>query len=460
MSYVPYNIVYRKSTREQYHFIYSIIKNLSKSNYKLFIHLFCSTISQYRQINENSGGWLYVPAWFIRDKFRGSNPEILESLGLILINKTYSQKQHRTRGYKVNNWILYNYLCLPISEFPQWVDILNGKPWIGANDVTIDNIQSNNIPKLVHDAMCCFEFCYFNKTATTQHLNDLQAQYEKTPTDSNMCRFINDRLCFDYVNKTSTPLNDDIHYFKPFYRMQTTGRISTPLQSCSREMKQAAYQIDGIHNYDLTASQMMLASYEMNKHGISSVWLDEYIQNKSKRGEIAGCLKVSEKTWKEILYTLLMTASVPTNITFKPDGTHLPAIIATLQKELKNDEAVKTALEKLRGITRPLIKSLNDWHKKIKVAAKENGSITNALGIRRQYREFNNKSEMVAHILQGLEAYFIHTLTTLGEKNGFVILANEHDGLITDGPIPDEAITEAKRLTGLDCLELRLKPFI
>ncbi len=66
---------------------------------------------------------------------------------------------------------------------------------------------------------------------------------------------------------------------------------------------------------------------------------------------------------------------------------------------------------------------------------------------------------MVAHLLQGMEAYFIHTLTLLADKYGFEPLGNEHDGIISLGRIPDAAIQTARELTGLYCLELREKPF-
>ena len=65
-------------------------------------------------------------------------------------------------------------------------------------------------------------------------------------------------------------------------------------------------------------------------------------------------------------------------------------------------------------------------------------------GLIRPITDFNGTAGMVAHILQGMEACFIHTLTLLADTYGFVPLVNEHDGLITLGKIQDEAKQAAR----------------
>jgi hypothetical protein len=67
--------------------------------------------------------------------------------------------------------------------------------------------------------------------------------------------------------------------------------------------------------------------------------------------------------------------------------------------------------------------------------------------------------KLAAFVLQGQESFFIHHLTILASKFGYRIMANEHDGLITIGEIPKEAITEASRLSGLKYARLVEKPF-
>jgi hypothetical protein len=62
--------------------------------------------------------------------------------------------------------------------------------------------------------------------------------------------------------------------------------------------------------------------------------------------------------------------------------------------------------------------------------------------------------------LQGREAAFIHHLTILGEKYDYSVVSNQHDGLGSINPIPDEAVQEAIRLSGLECAKIVEKPFI
>lgn len=61
--------------------------------------------------------------------------------------------------------------------------------------------------------------------------------------------------------------------------------------------------------------------------------------------------------------------------------------------------------------------------------------------------------------LQGGEACHIHTLTLLGPKYGYEVLANEHDGLVVLGAIPEAAEAEARALSGFRTAELEPKPF-
>ena len=66
---------------------------------------------------------------------------------------------------------------------------------------------------------------------------------------------------------------------------------------------------------------------------------------------------------------------------------------------------------------------------------------------------------MAAHLLQGREALYIHTLTTLAPKYGFEVISNEHDGLVTIGEIPKAAQAEARRKSGVRRTVLAEKPF-
>jgi len=72
---------------------------------------------------------------------------------------------------------------------------------------------------------------------------------------------------------------------------------------------------------------------------------------------------------------------------------------------------------------------------------------------------WQKKAMVAAFLLQGTEHAYIHTLTMLGPKYGFRVIANEHDGVISLGWIPAEAQAEAAELSGFADAKLVIKPF-
>ena len=70
-----------------------------------------------------------------------------------------------------------------------------------------------------------------------------------------------------------------------------------------------------------------------------------------------------------------------------------------------------------------------------------------------------DKKKLSAFILQGLESGFIHHLTILAENYDYRVISNEHDGVVTIGTIPSEAIQIAKQRSGFKLASLELKEF-
>ena len=421
-------------------------------------------MSQYRKLHENASGWVRIPRRSIHAKFRNAAPSRLEVLGLIDISRHYTPGK-QSRGYRVNSWVLEGFIEAESlddsSRNEPQVSIINGKPLKTPTNAAVtiakDSVETNELPQLVEQAIHAIHTCYFNRPAVIVHLKRLRASYRADPTISNRFRYLNDRFVYDAINQYAEPVDGtpDIYHFTPSYRMQATGRIGTPLQNASRSMKQAAYtSIPNLHNYDLASSQMALCLHEFERHGIECPWLETYLRNTGMRDEHAQYVAVSIDTWKKCLYTLLMTGYLPTNIKWQGSP-----IVEALAVEHPQPEALKGALSRFREVAKPLTRALNAWQKQIKATANESGKLINMLGIQRPIASFTKSAEMVAHVLQGMEAYFIHTLTTLSTRYGFEVIGNEHDGLITLNKIPEEAIRETQRLTGLHCLELREKPF-
>jgi hypothetical protein len=65
----------------------------------------------------------------------------------------------------------------------------------------------------------------------------------------------------------------------------------------------------------------------------------------------------------------------------------------------------------------------------------------------------------MAWFLQGLEAAFVHSITVIGPEFGYRVFANEHDGAVVDGTIPEDAIAKARQRSGFTNAEFVEKPF-
>lgn len=70
------------------------------------------------------------------------------------------------------------------------------------------------------------------------------------------------------------------------------------------------------------------------------------------------------------------------------------------------------------------------------------------------------KRKASCHVLQGLEAAYIHNLCVLSKAHGFRPVSNQHDGIVTIGQVPDAAHQEAMHLAGMRYGILIEKPFV
>ncbi|MEB3287817.1 MAG: hypothetical protein VKJ04_09970 [Vampirovibrionales bacterium] len=420
-----------------------------------------STLRQFRLVSKNQKGWIPIPKRFIQDKFRGSNPRTLAAQGLVKINRHYIPGK-KPRQYKVADWVIDGYIGASLQSATGLLNLWTGKPVSPQTDAVPLETPPDDIPNLIQEAMACFTECWYNPGFIELHLAGLREEYQSDPTISKRFRYLNDSICYDAVFKHSYPhpTLPGIRGFKPAYALQSTGRIGTPFQSCSRSMKRAAFgTIPHVYNYDLASCQINLSLYQMRLLGIECPWLVDYLENKSRRAEYAAQIKITEDSWKACLCSVLFGAVLPTHIRMKHSS-----IIEILEEDPLvngNLDSLAVSLACLRKVLHPLQKPLKTWHQAVIQEVVHSGFIVNHVGLRREYADFQNKtSGIIAHLLQGMEAYFIHTLTHLGAAYGFIPMGNEHDGLITIGCIPPAAIEKAKEITGLAVLELREKPFI
>jgi hypothetical protein len=332
--------------------------------------------------------------------------------------------------------------------------------------------------------------CKFNKDEVQRHLNSLfdeMAQCSKEYGAGNSQyirakgRYRNDASCtraFLSQNPTLTK-EPDICIYNPAYAPAYTGRISQHLgglQSCSRRMKKAAYSgIPGLKNFDLKSSQLCALVLELLSADIDPSWLIDYISDSDSKYKYATKAGMSVGCWKQCVLALVMGAKFPEGIGYKE--IELSKILETLLKETDGDLYKANNLRiKLKHLVYPLIEKLTKWHdyllanyvEKNKKISRNGPYITNAVGKNLHLSDLNLKSRgrrksasiVSAFLLQGIEAAFIHNLTINSPKYGYTVMSNEHDGLVTIGDIPQEAVAEAKRNSGFQNAEIVEKDFV
>jgi len=64
-----------------------------------------------------------------------------------------------------------------------------------------------------------------------------------------------------------------------------------------------------------------------------------------------------------------------------------------------------------------------------------------------QTREIRS-STVIAFLFTGQKVGFIHTITGIGHRYGYGVVANDHDAVLVTGVVPPKAVEEARQLSG------------
>ena len=275
----------------------------------------------------------------------------------------------------------------------------------------------------------------------------------------------------------------EIYSYKPIYRITSSGRVSEiggGLQSCSREMKQASVEgIENVHNYDLKASQVNGLRHQFKLLGLDTGWLDEYINNSSAKEQLAEKAMLSKEAWKKCLLIVIMGGQTNKTVPIMKGSKDMKEsdiykeIKADIKRRNRSEPSEEEAslvrdsfLEAIDGLRKPLKK----WRRSLKkdywkvgtsYGRKYKGEILikNYLGISYNIEAYT-EGKLAARILQGQEAAFIHTLTTKSKDFGYQVIGNEHDGVLTIGEVPREAIERTKQEIGISEFDLIEKAIV
>jgi hypothetical protein len=308
----------------------------------------------------------------------------------------------------------------------------------------------------------------------------------------------NNHLCFLAVlNRQPQQLTKDFWQYHPRYNYSKFGRTYEEhggFQSASKELRQAS--IKGlenvyeqiVYNNDLKACHLNALRLLCKRWGLDKTWLDAKLSDEHFREDIAERLGLPVSAVKKVLNALVNGAPVPKRVTMPPSSPkhgkkfRENSIQKMLREAVGHDKArIKVVLNKLTAELQPLIDILESFHVWIEtkfIPSTKNYTKPSATDrtiheyIRNEYgfiyyldelpqRENDRRSQLAAFFFQGIEARFVAILTCLGPKYGYRVIANEHDGVLSVGWIPDKAIDEAIQETGFEYAALdREKDFI
>jgi hypothetical protein len=505
--------------KEVVEYIRSLVEELHPQSQSLFFHIAACSIQD--PWNE---GWIPISSYLIRKELSQARWQDLHETGLIETIE-YDRSKHRSREFRLVSGLteIIIELYTGSTEKPdRWYDLFTGKP---SRKKKRTQCTVNNNPVGLNgplqDGLRVYSQMQtpYNRRSVIDHLSRMRNEYEATTAFfrqgghkryteeyqsaflqnggqhlsgydgqrltpeyravlSIRGRYLNDLSCYTSMRSQEIALDSDhlpyVSWYLPAYSVQMSGRVGHKdggLQSCSREMKEAAYSgIPNLYNYDLKASQprILLKRFQDVPEEMrpNSDWIESYLDDPIAKVRFAEQAGVSVDLWKSALCAVMMGASLP-----KRWGGSLGEVARLVGvNHPGNEEGV---FQRLRSQLEDLYDQIQVWHDylmdhKIKDEAftsRGGRMIKNESGHSLRLgdldkRKYRRRGQVAAFYLQGLEAAFIHSLAALGNTYGFTVVANEHDGLVTLGAIPEAAVKQAAKRVGLHNPVLVEKPFV
>lgn len=270
-------------------------------------------------------------------------------------------------------------------------------------------------------------------------------------------------------------LGDGVILCRAAYEKQSTGRITDKgvlLQSATREMKAAAYgTLPSVYNYDWKSSQPRMLRRWFERYDLPIHDLVNLLErSKHEHAEHVG---LTVDGWKQAVMALVMGALLYGSLErgTRGDGTYRGEVPRIVAENAAEGVDSADAYVRFHAHVEPLYEQLRRWRRRLVDVWLPEHEQYNAKGRFVQndagmpfYPDEHKPNalprKLAAHLLQGQEAFLTHTLTKLSSEYGYAVLANEHDGLVTEGEIPEAAVELAKRIAGTPYAELEKKAFV
>ena len=445
---------------------------------------------------KDNARYVPVPARLIQRKKPDANLKRLVEDGRLEM-VPHDRAAGRCAEYRVPNYIMseYNRRARRGAEGPP-VNLFTSKPTMRKRRSKITDENNNPLPQPVRAAMTTITKGYCNEVAVLAHLETLKSAHSdarrrrerleidgmqdsteyklaKRTESTALNRYTHDLACYLAMKTQKTQqISPSVFEYQVAYRMTMSGRLAQiggGAQSASRLMKKKIYTgLEDVRNYDIKSSQVYVLIELLTEAGIDASWLQQYVDTPKAKHTYARKVNISTDAWKSILYALFMGAALPQDIEASEGD-----IRKTLMGEVDPNQ-LSTTYSQLYDVVAPLYNdALKPWRKHLIGPWLQENSYTggpggrvyvkNAVGVRFRVDDVPNpyelKKKLAAFLLQGREAAFIHKLTALSAQYDFQVISNEHDGLVTIGPIPDQAIERAKTTQDMPYVEFVEKDF-
>ncbi len=280
---------------------------------------------------------------------------------------------------------------------------------------------------------------------------------------ANPLKYIASERCLDAVIRQGLSIHQGIGIYVPAYTTSKTGRMfemGGGMQSVCRAYKAAAYAMENVQNYDLKSSQLtallQIAGNELAPQHRQC--LHDYTT--SDKACYAKEMHVDTDTWKMCLLALFFGAKLA------------PSLLCSIYKELftyhgQDWAKAQKSFARFKDVAQPFIDLRDDWFHVLtrlvhRASYQKRGIryLNNALGKTMQVQPGWSAGKVSAFLLQGLEAAFTYAIIELAPQFDYEVLANEHDGVVVEGEIPEEAQDLAKFVSGFQAAQLVPKSFI
>jgi hypothetical protein len=423
---------------------------------------------------------------------------------------------HHTR--KCKQYRLIPSLSVELFELIQPEKVL-AQPPINASsgEESIVKPQHNlrEMSKLQKEAAACLKPCIINLIELYNYINNLDNYISKAKQNSSnidsekitasaRASQLNDIYCYTSIvrcidHEMTSKVKEqyaELAVIHTCYRSTSTGRFvdgSGPaFMSLSRGAKSAA--LDSlppdfkVYNHDLCSSQLSLLRELLRTTGQAYEVVDDFLKvDKKERAERIG---ISLEVYKKCLYAWVFGATLSQGIAKKTENKlkELDQKIVEYILDAVGYNSFKDTYTKLCQELKPLelsrkelikfILTSDGWEKLGGKVNRETVSLTNLAGKtfdaneyvkpRKQgFRVIEPKKSagqlsrpLLAHILQGMESALMHRLTILANEVSINIYLNQHDGLVSDKPIPNELFQKAAAEFNFQDLEFTVKPIL